>query len=293
MAPVTEWSLGGKTKRGSFEKWLDGEDLYTADDAVIWSTATGVRGSLVRDADGQLQITLRMSQKGDSWDYPAARSLAAAAIRAIAGEAPVLDASLYGDGDDGLWCVPGLPMAPSRSHSCAATREAIAEDYESVDGFLVCWDEVIEAHGRILAFRGLNDRTEIDFLRTLLKSQWGMARLVRPKRARYRDPEVEPDEEKVYRSGPVTVRPVGVTTSDNILEVTCVPPVGGFINGWEIYNLRALLRGGALEDGSKVSGIRAVFTDRATAVANRRPLLDNGVRVAYMGESGELEFITE
>ena len=56
--------------------------------------------------------------------------------------------------------------------------------------------------------------------------------------------------------------------------------------------LAALLRSGRLTDGRPLKEVRVVFADEAMARRERRPLLDNGVRVRFYDASGALQDLT-
>jgi hypothetical protein len=217
----------------------------------------------------------------------------AAMVVALTRDWPVSRVTLVRQGEPGLACVPRPPVLGRDSHVAVVTSQEIAAAYENEEAVLAAWQDRQQISGRWVLFRGLESLANEDFLRILIDSQWALARAARPKLTKYVDLRLEPHEEAVYRAGSPTLTPVAHIAQGNVVEFTCTPPHGEFIRGWEVFNLRHLIKTGALDDGRKVETVRVMFLDKETAVANKRPLLDIGVRVAYADERGEPSYVED
>jgi hypothetical protein len=171
----------------------------------------------------------------------------------------------------------------------ALSRDTIDAGYESVDAFLASgWELQDQMANRLLLARALDTDDDVSYLRRVLPMQWALARAARPRLTTYFDFVVAPDEADVYRSGEAVVHAALYVASEGIVQFSCALPEGQHIPGWQIYDLRTIVKARAMSDGRKADHVRVHFKDRWMAMSERRPLLDVGVEVFYYDEHGEL-----
>lgn len=292
---VQSWKTSetGKARTGGFKQWVDKQAKQGSDKKFLLLLEFGEQTlARLESGNGSLAVNLSISVDDQPEMLPDALKTLTEVVRKLAASFTLRKVKLVRDGQPGLLCIPLVPLVLVNSHIARVTEKEVSDAYDAPEPFYSAWETQETINGQQILTRGLEKADNRDYLKILLDSQWTMARTAKPGKTKYLDLILEDYEEEIYRAGSETVRPVAHIDNGNIVEVTCVPPDGEFIRGWEIYNLRHLIQSGEL-DGDKVDTVRVVFTSAAIAEANKRPLLDIGASVAYMDDSGELAYITE
>lgn len=205
----------------------------------------------------------------------------------------------------GSLATPDFPLFPplaGANHLVTVTDAGVAEAYDRPDAFWHAWDE-IEAHGDIkVCVRALDQVGELEWLGRTFEDSMEMARAARPGKTRFCRPVVsewmgpwwefgDPQREK---AGEPVLSPVGYDPATRTVEYSGFVPPGQHVLIQEIQNLRVLLRKKKDPGGRSVDAVRVVFFDEAMARAEKRPLLDIGVRVYFMDPAtGGLVELTE
>lgn len=189
----------------------------------------------------------------------------------------------------GLACVPDVPLVDTTSHVALVTEQQVDAAYDDSQAFWNSGWDASETYGeKRLLLRGLDVLAGPDYLAKIQPHQWAMARAAKAGLTEYYLPQVEPEEDEVYRSGSATLDIVGHLAGENLIELSCAAEPGQHIKGWEIIDLLGLLESGALPDGRQVDVVRVVFLECASARQEKRPLLDIGAKVYCYDDAGEL-----
>lgn len=116
-----------------------------------------------------------------------------------------------------------------------------------------------------------------------------MARLARPRVCHYDvdDGPVE-NEMTLFRRGDRRLFSAGYRPDDETALFSSVVDEGQHVQPWEVWTLGQALRRGRLPSGDSVRAVHVIFADRASALRERRPLLDVGVTVQFYGDDGAL-----
>ncbi len=190
-------------------------------------------------------------------------------------------------------CLPSVPLAERGPYAVVVTEQEVAEAYEDPEAFWGAWDDIEEFGGLRLCSRALDAITSPDFLRAIKDGQWAMARAARAG-FKVTPPLWATDAEMdIYMEGASCLDTVGYDADTAHLEVSCVLDPGQQIPGWELGALGDILDEEELEDGRPLASLRVIFTDRDSAHAEKRPLLDMRAQVAYLDEDGELVEVTD
>jgi hypothetical protein len=262
--------------------------LFLADETVVaLYPKSGIQGAAYR-----VDTSIVFSNVPDGKLSTATRKFAEL-CRTFADNGCLRAASLYSDGA-GLNCIPDVPLIFGASHVTYVSEQQIADAYEDGDTFRNAdWDSVRQFGDSRLLTRGLDAKTTTEYLKDLLPMQWSLARAARAGLTEFWLPTVEPEEEAVYGAGAKTLEIVGHLAGENLVELTCSLSPGEHINGWEVYDLLALMESGELPDGRVVDKVRVVFIEKETALQEKRVLLDIGVEVHAYNDDGELIQITD
>ncbi len=135
---------------------------------------------------------------------------------------------------------------------------------------------------------GRRRRDEVQFLERNLEPSWDQARAARPLRTRYRLPAPADNEDRAihelarHASSPTPTTPAGASFA----HVCGTPSRAPSRLGDSTTSTPSSAR--ALADGRPVDEVHVYFHLEATARAERRPLLDGGVRVYFLGPGAEL-----
>jgi len=186
-------------------------------------------------------------------------------------------------------CLPWLPLVGDAVHIVACAADDIARDYSENRAFLRMWDEA-EVHGALhLLSRAMDSTDNPDFLRAVLFGQTAMARLARPGSVRIYPPRFQPGEFEVLDAGDPTLIGVGYHAADQVYEYAGHTPSGTELRWVDVLAAWRIVQDGALEDGSPVREVRAVFMDKDQATRARALLDVAGVRSYWENSAGELQ----
>lgn len=297
LPPVRSWEAPIGTVSGESEQGLSLAEVAARIDGSQKSAAALLakvsRVGLSEEAPGRWKLWVLLSRNDEILGGSAGhqRALMALGRRLFAG-GKLLSASLERNGG-GVACVPAPPVAGYDRQLVVTTDNDVNDGYERPEAFWRAGWTVEEQGGRKLLTRCEEAVDSVDLLRAVRDAQWAMVRAARPKRTEYTGPAVEPDERPVYEEGSARLEPVGYVPSKQLVEYSCVLGAGQHVQGWEIYNLRSIVKKKKLPDGGQpVSTVRVVFLKQADAEGEKRPLLDVGVKVFYTDASGEIVEIT-
>lgn len=298
FSPVATWAAPSRDgyRSGGYADALDAISRKKVDNAIFNlednSSIAMYPGSESSDASHTADITLVFSGIADRKLATALAPLAAVS-KQLAAEGLLRNASLctYGGG---LECVPYVPLIEEVSHIAFVSGMQVSEAYDDENGFWKAgWDSSNEYGEYTLLTRGLAAANTTEYLAQVLPEQWRMARAAKPGITEYFLPTVLPEEQKIYAAGAKTLEIVGHLAGENLVELTCSLSPGEHINGWEVYDLLALMESGELPDGRVVDKVRVVFIEKETALQEKRVLLDIGVEVHAYNDDGELIQITD
>ncbi|HBE61113.1 MAG TPA: hypothetical protein DDW56_27390 [Cyanobacteria bacterium UBA11366] len=194
-----------------------------------------------------------------------------------------------------LESIPSVPIANRSRHLILTTKNQVEESYDSPDAFWNGgWSSIEEFGDKYLLTRCLKATEKISFLTQVLPHQWNMARGAKERLTGYRLPKLEPEEIEIFYADKPYLQVVGRDETEKYMKYACNLPPREHIAPWEIYKLRELVRNGKWEDGRRITGIHVVFPTQEMAEQEKRPLLDNRVRVFYTNDSGqEIEIISK
>ncbi|MFO0568521.1 MAG: hypothetical protein U0263_22865 [Polyangiaceae bacterium] len=203
--------------------------------------------------------------------------------------APLARARLEHD-STGLHWLPRLPEIGGATYLFAGSPALLAGCWDDVDGAITAggWERRDEG-GRLFLTRALRAETNLEFLEATVDGQWAMARLARPRVCHYDvdDGPVE-NEMTLFRRGDRRLFSAGYRPDDETALFSCVVDEGQHVQPWEVWTLGQALRRGTLPSGDSVRAVHVIFADRASALRERRPLLDVGVTVQFYGDDGAL-----
>jgi hypothetical protein len=191
--------------------------------------------------------------------------------------------------------IPDVPIIGAEKHLVLTTQTEVEQNYEQPELFWNAsfWSSIEQYGNQYLLLREEHTFDDLDFIRAVYDQHWQLARAVKPGVMKYYYPNVRPHEEEIFFAGEPRLNIVGYSTEEQIIEYTCYVEADEHIQGWEIYNLRELLREGTLEDGRPINSIRIVFPNEEMAQREKRPLLSIGVKVIYLNYLSEDVEITE
>lgn len=217
----------------------------------------------------------------------------ASLLRAIAQTGRMVRALVERE-NGGVLCLPDVPIASINAHILAIPPERPDLGYDYPERFLNAGWRKDAAGGMLFLERGLKATSNTAYLKEILHHQWAMARAAKPHQTSYYWPKVEANERKLFRSGDPALELVGYVVSEKTVEFSCVlESLDQHLQGWEIYDIFALLHEKKTADGDPVEAVRVVFFAPWMAEQEKRPLLDIGARVYYQAEDGGLIEVTE
>lgn len=188
----------------------------------------------------------------------------------------------------GVKCIPALRLTGGPSYMVVADDTALAWAFERPDAVIGegDWDGR-KINDCWLLSRAMHAETNVELLEAIQDGQWALTRLAKPGQARYDTIEQpQPEEEAIFLASARQVLAVGYDATARTATFSCAPATGTHIDGWEILALRQIVLDRRLETGEAVERVEVIFPDRATAVQERRPLLDVGVHVLFYDENG-------
>jgi hypothetical protein len=209
------------------------------------------------------------------------------------GRSSVVQSGLVHRVHGGAFVLPKPPFSDPADHAVLVRPDDIAAAYEDPAVYWSSWS-VVEDHGALrFAARALDALSGAQLLREIQDRQWQLARAARPGRTKFFNVNLDPDERPIYLQGPARLTPTGYDAArSEAVYSTAVGP-GEHIQGYEIDALNQLLIAQRLADGRPVLSARVIFSERAAALREKRPLLDVGAKVAYLDDSGALEELSE
>jgi len=189
----------------------------------------------------------------------------------------------------GVACIPDLPVVGTTTYVLAGDDDLLATGFEDVGAMIAAggWQERTIEGCRLLS-RAMHAETNVELLEAIQEGQWAMARLARPELTDYRFHDPLPEEKAIFTDGEERVLDVGYLEDEQVAVFSCAASPGEHVQPWEIWKLGKAVRDGKLPSGEVVREIRVGFPDRATAMRERRPLLDVGVTVQCYDEGGQL-----
>lgn len=293
MAAPAKWAipLDSGARGGDLPAHLDAGGTAGHESAELW-LGDGTLGAVSR-MDGDWLAAFNFATPSSPGVVVAQLAAGHAFCRAALADGALAGASLRRQGN-GADFLPEVPVAGGQTHLVAASRAEVEEAYEDADAFFAAgWDARDEGGGCVLLARALGASGSAGFAAAVQSSQWALARAARPRRTSYYAPRPLPGEEAVFHAGAPVLHAVGYAPVEQVLEFAAAPAPGEHVCGWEVYALADVVRRGATEDGRPVRTVRVVFADGETARAERRPLLDNGVRVFVDDGTGALREVPE
>jgi len=209
-------------------------------------------------------------------------------------EAHVYSAQLTALGG-GARCIPDVPLVTTNSHVAVTNRHEVEERYDDPAAFWGAgWTIAAEHAGQCLLAREMDLLAGPEYLEQIIDHQWAMARAAKAGETGYDDPEILPEEEPIFRSGPARLEYVGYSADEKLIEYSCAISDGQHIQGWEVYALRHVVNTGRTPDGkAPVETVRIVFLEEWMAQGEKRPLLDIGCELFYYDADGELRDLAD
>lgn len=189
----------------------------------------------------------------------------------------------------GVACIPDLPVVGTTTYVVAADDDLLATGFDDVGTMIAAggWQARTIEGCRLLS-RAMHAETNVELLEAIQESQWAMARLARPHLTDYRFYDPLPEERPIFTDGEDRLEAVGYLEDEQVAVFACAAGPGEHVQPWEVWMLGRAVRDGVLPGGERVKEVRVGFPDRATAMRERRPLLDIGVTVQCYDEGGEL-----
>lgn len=253
-----------------------------------WRQSGTIRG-LVRLQKGYSIVGLKILdiKRGHCWRWVVAfeklvHGLCSAGV-------PLARARLEHD-SSGLRWLPRLPQIGGAAYLFAGSRELLARGWDDIDRAITAggWERRNEGSLLFLT-RALHAETNLEFIEAAADGQWAMARLARPGVCHYEvgDGPVE-NELALFRRGDRRLFSVGYRADDQTALFSCFLDEDQHVQPWEVWTLGQALHRGVMPSGDLVKAVRVIFANRASALRERRPLLDVGVTVQYYGDDGAL-----
>jgi len=297
-APLDKWSLPDQRDKyisGSKETFL-GEYLaqYESTQSASFYLEDGTLIGVYKETDGSYAFDVAItigSQLSDQ--LPCYLSMCEQVTRCWLKTGDLVDARLRREAG-GAEFLPGLPIVGSRTYLIVTDKGSIAEAYEDVDAFMNSGWDTVEQHGdRYLFMRAMQATDSVAFASAVQKQQWRLARAARAGLTDYYMPVVNPEEVTVYKDAGNELEPIGYLPDEKLVEYSGYYEAGEHVPGWQIYALDEMVWEKKLPNGDDVERVRVVFYDQSMAEREKRPLLDIGVKVYYLGESEALIEVAE
>jgi hypothetical protein len=213
-------------------------------------------------------------------------------FKAIAARAHVTRFTLRTGPSHGGNFAPDPPIARLDVYATLTTKAEVEAAYDNPDAFWESWDEIEPYGEKILVSRALDKVANLDFKGYVYPRQWAMARAAKPGLTKYYVPDPSLEEKEYFQQGEPRLQQVGYIASEQTLEFSCYVEPDEHIAPWEIYMLRHVVKKQAYGDKT-VKTVQVSFPDREMAEREKRPLLDNGVKVIYYSNFGTVEELTE
>lgn len=190
---------------------------------------------------------------------------------------------------------PHPPIATA-SYAVLTTDAQAAAAYDDPTVFWSAWDEVETVGAFKLCTRALTALREEYWLGETFETTMDLARAAKPNLTLHTGwyqptkgnrPWWDYGDVQDEKAGWPLLDLVGYDAKTRTLEYAAKPNHPGHLLLQEIMTLMNQVDG-KTADGQPIEVVRAVFLAKAQADAEKRPLLDNGVKVYYLGKAGEL-----
>ena len=190
---------------------------------------------------------------------------------------------------------PYPPIAKA-GYAVLTTDAQVAAAYHDPSVFWNVWDEIETVGAFKLCTRALTAWCEADWLGETFENTMDLVRAAKPKLTEYTGwyqptpgsrPWWDYGDVQDEKAGWPLLDLVGYDPKTRTLEYAAKPNHGGHLLLQEIMTLMNLVDG-KTESGKPIEVVRVVFLDQAQAQAEKRPLLDNDVKVYYLGKDGAL-----
>lgn len=247
-------------------------------------TAHGTTFSISHLRDG---VHIRVSFKSTLTRDAAARSLTEAASLFVSlARSGVIDSAklLRGESSGGA---PTPPLSDCDMHAVVIAPSEIAAVYGRPDVLSEHgWDTERLSDDRWLLNRALDALDDVDFELSTGEHQWALARLAPPGKTRIGPPDIRSDEMRALlsRGEPTLLR--SYSSAERELVFSAVLPAGVDVRPWEIWQIQHVVTARETDSAEPVERVRVVFADRETAEREKRPLLDVGAVVQFLGPDG-------
>jgi hypothetical protein len=239
------------------------------------------------DGDPVATVSVYETAQEKAWRW--LRAMEEVLERLLTASQVVVNLGIVRRSGPGVDCIPGLPIVGTTTYVLAADDEQLATAFEDAGSMIAVggWQERTIEGCRLLS-RAMHAETNVELLEAIQDGQWAMARLARPRRTTYSFQDPRPEERDIFTDGEERLTSVGYLEDEQVAVFSCAAGPGEHVQPWEIWMLGKALRDRKLPSGEVVREIRVGFPDRATAMRERRPLLDIGVTVQCYDEGGEL-----
>lgn len=194
---------------------------------------------------------------------------------------------------------PHPPIAKA-CYAVLTTDAQVTDSYDDPTVFWEAWDK-IEPIGKFkLCTRALTALTEDYWLGETFENTMAMVRAAKPKLTGYTGwyqptkasaPWWHYGDVQDEKAGWPLLDFVGYDPKTRTMEYAAKPNHPGHLLLQEIMTLMNLVDG-KTRDGQPIEVVRAVFLDEKQARAEKRPLLDNDIKVYFLGKAGELVELT-
>jgi hypothetical protein len=194
---------------------------------------------------------------------------------------------------------PHPPIAKA-CYAVLTTDAQVTASYDDPTVFWESWDK-IEPIGKFkLCTRALTALTAAYWLGETFENTMAMVRAAKPKLTGYTGwyqptkanaPWWHYGDVQDEKAGWPLLDFVGYDPKTRTLEYAAKPNHPGHLLLQEIMTLMNLVDG-KTRDGQPIEVVRVVFLDEKQARAEKRPLLDNDIKVYYLGKAGELVELT-
>lgn len=221
-------------------------------------------------------------------------------LRAAAGEVRLLDGAVSRGPANSLEFAPSPPIAKG-NYAVLTTDAQVAAAYDDPAVFWASWDKIEDVKGHKLCTRALRALRDEYWLGETFEASMAMARAARPHLTEFpwiqltgvEGPWWDFGDVQDEKAGWPMLDLVGYEPRTETVELAAKPGHDGHVLLQEIDTIRQLVSRGKTRDKKPVKCVRVVFLDEATARVEKRPLLDVGAKVYYMGKQAELVELTE